>query len=177
MASTKWVIDPMHSEIQFKIKHLMITTVTGYFREFDAKATTEGEDFSTADIEFSANINSVDTNNEQRDTHLKSSEFFDAENHPQLTFTNGKMKGDGDEYTLKGDLTIRGKTNPIELKAELGGMVVDGYGQSKAGFTISGKINRKDFGLTWDNVTEAGKVVVSDEVRINAEVQMTKQEA
>lgn len=175
MAQTKWVLDLSHSEIQFKVKHLMITTVTGYFKSFDAGATTEGEDFTTGDISFSADINSVDTNNVQRDGHLKSADFFDADNHPQMSFTNGKLAGSGDEYTLNGDLTIRGNTQPVQLKAEYGGIAQDPYGQTKAGFTLSGKINRKDFGLTWGAVTEAGNVVVSDEVRINAEIQLIKQ--
>lgn len=175
MSQTNWVIDPMHSEIQFKVKHLMITTVTGYFKSFDANATTEGDDFSTATINFSADISSVDTNNEQRDGHLKSGDFFDAENHPQMVFSNGKLEQDGDDYLLKGELNIRGNSRPVTLKAEFGGIAVDGYGQTKAGFTLSGKISRKEFGLTWSAVTEAGSVVVSDDVRINAEVQMTKQ--
>lgn len=176
MTKTKWTLDPMHSEMQFKVKHLMITTVTGYFKKFDATATTEGEDMSTAAISFSADISSVDTNNNTRDEHLKSEDFFDAENHPQITFENGKLEGSGDDYVLKGDLTIRGTTKPVELNVEFGGTAVDGYGQTKAGFTISGKIKRKEFGLTWDNVTESGKVVVSDDVRINAEIQLTKEE-
>ena len=104
MAQVNWVLDPMHSEIQFKVKHLMITTVTGYFKSFDAKATTEGDDFSTASISFNADINSIDTNNEQRDGHLKSGDFFDAASHPKMTFENGKLTGSGDEFTLNGDL-------------------------------------------------------------------------
>ena len=175
MAQVNWVLDPMHSEIQFKVKHLMITTVTGYFKSFDANATTEGDDFSTASISFNADINSIDTNNEQRDGHLKSGDFFDAASHPKMTFENGKLTGSGDEFTLKGDLTIRGTTKPVKLNVEFGGIAVDGYGQTKAGFTLSGKISRKEFGLVWDMVTEAGSVVVSDDVRINAEIQLTKQ--
>ncbi len=175
MSQTNWVLDPTHSEIQFKVKHLMITTVTGYFKNFEAKATTEGDDFSTANISFSADINSLDTNQEQRDGHLKSADFFDAANHPKMTFENGKLQGSGDEFTLTGDLTIRGTTKQVKLNAEFGGIAVDGYGQTKAGFTLSGKISRKEFGLVWDMVTEAGSVVVSDDVRINAEIQLTKQ--
>lgn len=174
MAQTKWVLDPAHSEIQFKVKHLMITTVTGYFRNFEATATTEGEDFTTADISFSADINSIDTNNEQRDGHLKSPDFFHGELHPKMSFANGKLEGSGDEYILTGDLTIRGNTRQVKLNVDFGGIAQDGYGQTKAGFTLSGKISRKEFGLTWDAVTEAGKVVVSDDVRINAEIQLTK---
>lgn len=175
MAQTNWVLDPSHSEIQFKVKHLMITTVTGYFKSFTASATMEGENVSTAKVSFEADINSVDTNSEQRDGHLKSADFFDADNHPKMTFSNGTLEGSGDEYILKGDLTIRGNTQPVQLNVEFGGIAQDPYGQTKAGFTLSGKVNRKDFGLTWGAVTEAGNVVVSDEVRINAEIQLTKQ--
>ncbi len=174
MAQTKWVIDPMHSEIQFKVKHLMITTVTGYFSSFDAKATTEGEDFTTANISFTADINSISTNSSDRDNHLKSPDFFDAAQYPKLEFNNGRLEQNGGDYKLVGDMTIKNVTNKVSLDAEFGGTVVDGYGQNKVGFTLSGKINRKDFGLTWSAVTEAGKVVVSDEVRINIEVQMTQ---
>ncbi|MCB0698118.1 MAG: YceI family protein [Chitinophagaceae bacterium] len=174
MAQVKWVLDPSHSEIQFKVKHLMITTVTGYFKKFEASAVTEGEDMSTAKISFNADIDSIDTNSEQRDGHLKSADFFDAANHPQMIFSNGKLEGSGSDYTLLGDLTIRGNTHPVKLNVEFGGIAQDPYGQTKAGFTLSGKINRKDFGLTWGAVTEAGNVVVSDEVRINAEIQLTK---
>jgi len=171
-----WKIDPAHSEIQFKVKHLMITTVTGYFRKFDCEVITETEDFNnTSEIKFTADISSIDTNNEQRDTHLKSAEFFDAENNSQVVFTGNRYTAMGDEATLMGDLTIRGVTKPIELDVEYGGTVVDPYGQTKAGFTIKGKISRKEFGLTWNAVTEAGSVVVSDEVRINADIQLVKQ--
>lgn len=172
----KWKIDPSHSEVQFKVKHLMITTVTGYFKEFDLEVETETDDFNTASgISFTANVDSIDTNSEQRDTHLKSADFFDSASHKQLTFTGKKYQSDGDEATLQGDLTIRGTTRPITLKVEYGGTVVDPYGQTKAGFTVSGKISRKEFGLTWSAVTEAGQVVVSDDIRIHCEIQLVKQ--
>lgn len=172
----KWKIDPAHSEIQFKVKHLMITTVTGYFKEFDLEVDTETEDFNTANrIAFTANIDSIDTNNQQRDTHLKSADFFDAASHTQLIFDGKKYQSDGDEASLQGDLTIRGTTRPITLKVEYGGTVVDPYGQTKAGFTVTGKISRKEFGLTWSAVTEAGQVVVSDDIRIHCEIQLVKQ--
>ena len=172
----KWKIDPAHSEIQFKVKHLMITTVTGYFKQFDLEVETENEDFSTAKkISFTADVNSIDTNNTQRDTHLKSADFFNAEVYNQLSFTGTKFEANGDEAKLYGDLTIRGITKPVTLNVELGGIVVDPYGQTKAGFTVSGKISRKEFGLTWNAVTEAGSVVVSDEIKIHAEVQVVKQ--
>lgn len=176
MGNTKWKLDPAHTEIQFKVKHLMITTVTGYFKEFDLEVETENDDFTTASrIEFTANINSIDTNNQQRDTHLKSADFFDAQNHSHLKFTGKKYEVHGDEARLHGDLTIRGTTKPITLNVEYGGIVVDPYGQTKAGFTVTGKISRKEFGLLWNAVTEAGQVVVSDEIKIHCEIQLIKQ--
>lgn len=176
MAKLKWKIDPAHSEIQFKVKHLMITTVTGHFKEFDLEVETENDDFTTASkIEFTANINSIDTNNQQRDTHLKSADFFDAENHDQLKFVGKKYEVKGDEDKLHGDLTIRGTTKPLTVNVEFGGIVVDPYGQTKAGFNVNGKISRKEFGLLWNAVTEAGQVVVSDEIRLHCEIQLVKQ--
>jgi len=173
----KWKIDPAHSEIQFKVKHLMITTVTGYFRTFDCEMISETEDFnSTTSIKFTADIDSIETNNEQRDTHLKSEDFFNAEKYGQVIFVGTKYDALNDSATLYGNLTIRGITKPIKLDVQFGGTVVDPYGQKKAGFTINGRISRKDFELTWNAVTEAGSVVVSDEVKIHAEVQMVKVE-
>jgi polyisoprenoid-binding protein YceI len=171
-----WKIDPAHSEIQFKVKHLMITTVTGYFKKFDLTVETETDDFNTAKkIEFTADIDTIDTNNQQRDTHLKSSDFFNADEHGQLVFTGNKYEKSGDVEKLHGDLTIRGVKKPITLNVEYGGTVVDPYGQTKAGFTVSGKVSRKEFGLLWNAVTEAGQVVVSDEIRIHCEIQLVKQ--
>lgn len=174
--ATTWKLDPMHSEVQFKVKHLMITTVTGYFQKFDLEVETEGEDFNTASkIEFTADIDSISTNNEQRDAHLKSADFFNAEEHGELKFVGKKYEAKGDEAVLHGDLTIRGITKPLSVKVEFGGIVVDPYGQTKAGFTVDGKISRKDFGLTWNAVTEAGAIVVSDEIKIHCEIQLVKQ--
>lgn len=171
-----WKVDPAHTEIKFKVKHLMITTVTGYFRKFDIEVVTDTEDFnSTRSITFTADINSIDTNNQQRDTHLKSDDFFNAEKFNTIQFMANRYEAMGDEATLQGNLTIRGITKPITLDVEYGGTVIDPYGQKKAGFTVTGKISRKDFGLTWNAVTEAGSVVVSDEVKIDAEVQVVKQ--
>lgn len=172
----QWQVDPAHSEIIFKAKHLMITTVTGSFQNYDLQVETETEDFTTArKIEFTADIDSITTNNEQRDTHLKSADFFNAEEHGQLRFVGKKYEANGDEAKLHGDLTIRGTTKPITLNVEFGGIVVDPYGQTKAGFTVDGKVRRKEFGLTWNAVTEAGSVVVSDDIKIHAEVQLVKQ--
>jgi polyisoprenoid-binding protein YceI len=171
----KWNVDPMHSEFQFKVKHLMITTVTGYFKSFNLEVETETEDFHTAkNIVFTADIDSIDTNNGQRDAHLKSADFFHAEQHAQLRFEGKKYETSGDGTKLYGDLTIKGVTKPITLKVEFGGIVLDPYGQTKAGFSIDGKISRKEFGLTWSALTEAGSVVVGDEIKIHAEVQLVK---
>ncbi len=174
---TIWKIDPAHSEIQFKVKHLMITTVTGYFKSFNLEVETDGNDFNTASrIEFTADIDSIDTNNGQRDGHLKSDDFFNAEQYPQLKFVGNKYESDGDKVKLHGDLTIRDITKPVSLNVDFGGIVVDPWGQTKAGFTIEGKILRKDFNLKWDAMTEAGQVVVSNEVKIHAEVQLVQQQ-
>lgn len=176
MQKTTWKIDPAHSEITFKAKHLMITTVTGQFKTFDLEVETEDDDFTKASkVRFTADIDSISTNNEQRDAHLKSADFFDAANHPQLVFEGTKVEGAGDSYKLHGNLTMRSTTKPITLDVEFGGIVTDPYGQTKAGFTVDGKVKRKEYGLTWDAITEAGKIVVSDEIKIHAEVQIVKQ--
>jgi polyisoprenoid-binding protein YceI len=174
--ATKWKVDPAHSEIQFKVKHLMITTVTGYFKKFDLEVETEGDDFTKANkILFSADVDSIETNNPQRDTHLKSADFFDSESNKQIKFVGKRFEKAGGDYKLTGDLTIRGMAKPITLNVEYGGIVVDPYGQTKAGFTISGKLSRKEFGLVWSAVTEAGQIVVSDEIKIHCEIQLIKQ--
>lgn len=173
--ATNWTIDPTHSEVQFKVKHLVISTVTGSFRSFTGSLTTEGDDFVGASAEFSADISSIDTGMEQRDGHLKSADFFDAENHPTLNFKTSKFKKLNDEqYSVEGDLTLRGVTKSIILKAEVGGFATDFYGNEKVGFEITGTINRKDFGLAWSAVTEAGGVVVSDDVKLLLNVQFNK---
>lgn len=177
MATKIWVIDPMHSELQFKIKHLMITNVTGSFNIFEASVETEGEDFSKAKISFTADVDSLSTGNEQRDGHVKSADFFDAATYPKITFVTTKadnVDSDG-SYDLYGDLTIRGITKNVKLSVEFGGVVKDAFGNTKAGFTINGKIHRKDFGLVWDGVTEAGGVILSDEVKIISEIQLIEQ--
>lgn len=169
---TTWKIDPAHSEVKFKVKHLVVSTVTGHFNKYDAKAETSKDDFSDVKVSFEADVNSIDTKNEQRDGHLKSPDFFDAANHPKLTFVSKstKKKADG-EYELLGDLTIRDKKKEVKLDVAYNGTVKGFGGVEVAGFEITGKINRQDFGLTWSALTEAGGVVVSDDVKfeINAE--------
>ncbi|TDB65886.1 YceI family protein [Arundinibacter roseus] len=172
---TTWNIDPTHSEIQFKIKHLVISTVTGHFRQFEGTVETEGDDFATAAIRFSADTASVDTNQAQRDEHLRSAEFFDAEKFPKLTFESTSIEKTGDDvYTITGDLTIKDITKSVVLKAEYGGSMTDFYGNYKSGFEVSGKINRKEFGLTWHAVTEAGGIVAGDEVKLALNVQIAR---
>lgn len=171
---TKWVLDPTHSEILFKVKHLMITNVKGEFRKFNAEI--DGEDFSKSSINVTIDAASVFTNEETRDNHMKSADFFDVENYPVLTFKGTSFKKVDDEnYKLKGVLTIKGVSNEITLDAEFGGINKDPWGNEKAGFSLNGKINRKDFGLNWNAALETGGVLVSDEVRLSAEVQFVKQ--
>ncbi|MEO8734277.1 MAG: YceI family protein [Flavobacteriales bacterium] len=173
----KWTIDPAHSEIQFKVKHLMITTVTGSFQKFDADIEVVGDDLSTAKVEFWADANSLTTHNEQRDGHLKTADFFNSEKNPKITFTStGAESVDRDgSWTLRGDLTMNGITKAVKLDVEWGGVIKDPYGNTKAGVSVHGKINRKDWGLNWNAALEAGGVMVSDEVRIACEVQLVKQ--
>jgi len=176
MSTTKWTLDPVHSEITFKVKHLMISTVTGQFRNFNVVAETEGSDFSKpGNINVEIDVNSIDTNNEQRNNHLKSADFFDAGKYSQVLFKSTKFEANGEGAKLHGDLTIQDHTKSIVLNVEPGGIVVDPYGQTKAGFTVNGKISRKEFGLTWDAVTEAGNIVVSDEIKFHGEIQLVKQ--
>ena len=169
-------IDAAHSEITFKVKHLMITNVTGSFAKFDATMESDAADFSDAKISFEADADSISTNSEQRDGHLKSDDFFAADKFPKLRFVSKSFtKKSGDAYILTGDLTIRDNTKTVELAVEYGGTATDPYGQVKSGFEINGKINRKDFGLSWGALTEAGGVVLSDEVKLHLNVQMIKQ--
>lgn len=175
-ATTKWVLDPTHTEIGFKAKHLMITTVSGKFEKFEGVVETEGDDLSTAKISFVAETNSINTANEQRDGHLKSAEFFDAEKFPQLKFVSTKFeKVDDENYKLYGDLTVRDVTKAVQLSIEYSGTAQDPWGNTKAGFVLSGKINRKDWGLNWNVGLETGGVLVSEEIKLNCEVQLVKQ--
>lgn len=174
MSTTKWMIDPAHSEVAFKVKHLVISTVTGYFRTFEGHAEAISDDFSGAAVAFSLAVDSIDTNQSDRDQHLKSADFFDAANFPNISFA-GKLVNQGGEYQLVGDLSLKGITKEVALEVTYGGTVGDPYGQTKAGFEIEGKISRKEFGLTWSAITEAGSVVVSDQVRLQFSVQLVKQ--
>ena len=168
-------IDQSHSEVTFKVKHMMITNVTGLFTGFDAGMTSSKEDFSDAKIHFEADVNTITTNNQQRDEHLKGEDFFAAEQFPKITFRSTELKKVSDgEFKLLGDLTIRGITRPVVLDGEYGGAMLDPYGNTRVGFELSTKVSRKVFGLNWNAVTEAGGIVVSDEVKLTANVQMLK---
>lgn len=170
-----WQIDPTHSEITFKVKHLVISTVSGKFTSFEGSVEAEKADFSDAKISFTAAVDSITTGNDQRDGHLKSPDFFDAAGHPKLSFVSSSLEHkSGSDYVLKGDLTLRGTTKPVELSVEFGGTQNDFYGNTVAGFEINGKINRQDFGLAWSAVTEAGGIVVSDEVKLHINVELHK---
>ena len=173
---TKWIVDQTHSEITFKVKHLMITNVKGEFRKFNAEIDAEGDDFTKASINVMIDANSIFTNEDNRDGHLRSADFFDVEKFPTLAFkSNSLMKADGGNYKLNGTLTIKGVSKDIALDVEFGGINKDPWGNEKAGFSLNGKINRKDFGLNWNAALETGGVLVSDEVKLQAEVQLVKQ--
>lgn len=171
---TKWAIDTTHTEVQFKVKHLVIATVTGSFKKFSGSIESESDDFDGAEANFSLDVNSIDTNQADRDAHLKSPDFFAADQYPTADFSGTLKKVSGNDYTLVGDLTLRGTTKQVELTVEFGGIMVDPWGNTKAGFEINGKINRKDFGLNWNAITEAGGMVVSEDVRLHLNVEVAK---
>ena len=169
--NTTWKIDSTHSEVGFKVKHMMISTVSGSFEEFDGEVKSSSEDFNNAHFSFSAAIDSINTKIKDRDNHLKSDDFFGAENHPKLTFISKSFDGE----TMVGDLTIKGVTKEVKLDTDFNGVAVDPYGQTKAGFEFEGQINRKDFGLAWSSVTEAGSIVVGEKVKLVVSIQFVKQ--
>jgi polyisoprenoid-binding protein YceI len=173
--ATKWSLDPTHSEVQFKVKHLVISTVTGYFRTFDGEMHSTNEDFDGAQVSFSIDVNSIDTNVADRDAHLKSDDFFNAASFPRISFSGILKKSGESSYALSGPLTIRDNTREVTLDAELGGVMTDPWGNVKAGFEVSGKVNRKEFGLMWNAVTEAGGIVVGDDVKLLINVQLVRQ--
>lgn len=172
MSVSKWALDPTHSELQFKVKHLMITNVTGNFSGLQAEIESESEEFKNTKIAFSADVNTINTSNEQRDAHLKSEDFFNAPVFPELKFTSDSFDATSGKVT--GNLTIKDVTRPVTLNVEYSGTNTDPWGNVKAGFSLEGKINRTDFGLTWNAALETGGVLVSEDVKIFAEVQFVK---
>ena len=176
MSTTKWVIDPTHSEIGFKVKHMMFTNVSGKFSKFDATIESEDHDFENAKIEFTGAIDSITTGNADRDTHLLSPDFFDAAQFPEIKFSATSFtKINEGEYELVGDLTLHGVTKSVKLDAEYGGLMKDPWGNTKMALALEGKINRKDWGLNWNSALETGGVLVSEEVRLNIELQFLQQ--
>lgn len=175
METVKWVLDPSHSEVQFKVRHL-VSKVSGYLKEFSATVETEGEDFTTAKIAFIANANSISTNNEQRDEHLRAKDFLDTATYPHITFNSDKLESkDNNSYLLHGTLKIKDVEKPVVLKVEHGGLQKDPWGNYRAGFFVEGKINRKDFGINFHMLTETGGILVGDEVAIECNVEFIKQ--
>ena len=176
-STTKWSLDPTHSEIGFKIKHLMITNVSGNFNKFEVTAETNGDDFSNANVSVDIAVDSINTNNSQRDAHLKNADFFEAEKYPYISFRSSRVqKLDEETYTLTGNLTIKKTTKPVKLSLEFGGVTKDPYGNYKAGFSLTGKINRHDFGVSYNAVLETGGVALGEEIKILGEIQLVKQE-
>ena len=166
------VIDPSHSKIQFKVKHLMISNVLGSFKEFEGKASMVENDFSTAIINVSINAASIDTEAADRDAHLKSPDFFDVENFPKIEFEGkGMTQKDEDTFELNGNLTIKGITKPVSLLVEYGGLMTDPWGNKKAGYSVTGEINRKEWGMGWNAALEAGGVLVGEKIKIMCDVE------
>lgn len=179
MATAKWVLDPAHSELGFKVKHLMISTVTGNFSKFDVQLESGKEDFTDGKVVLTADINSINTGNEQRDGHLKSGDFFEAEKYPEIRFVSSSIKksdAKGD-YIAEGELTIKDVTKTVAIPLEYGGTVRDPWGNTKAAFSIDTKVNRKEFGLGWNAALEGGGVLVGEDIRILAEIQLAEQPA
>jgi polyisoprenoid-binding protein YceI len=175
--STKWIADPTHSVLGFKIKHLMISHVSGSFKNFKAEVETDGEDFSTSNVNLTAEMESISTNNDQRDAHLRNADFFEVEKYPKLKFRSTKLvKRDNDSFDLYGELTLKGVTKPVKLQVEFNGVAKDPWGGERAGFLITGKINRADWGINF-GLLETGSVMLSEEVRITSEIQLVKQAA
>jgi polyisoprenoid-binding protein YceI len=176
MNNTKWLLDPTHSELGFKIKHLMISNVSGSFKNFTAEVESEDEDFSTAEISLTAEMDSIFTNNEQRDAHLRTSDFFEVEKFPKLHFKSTSVETvDADSFALQGNLTLKGVTRPVKLNVEYNGVTKDPWGGERAGFRVTGKIKRSDWGVNFNGVLETGGVMLGEEVKIDGEIQLVKQ--
>lgn len=176
MSKQKWAVDAAHSSIDFSIKHMMVAKVKGSFHTFDAVIDADPEDLTTASIEFSVDVASIDTRNGDRDTHLRSADFFDVENHPKMTFKSTKIvrKSEG-EYDVTGDMSIRGVTRPESFQVTYEGQGKDPWGNEKAGFSGYGAINRSDYGLTYNSVLETGGVLIGDQIQISIEIEAGKQ--
>ncbi|MCL9806980.1 YceI family protein [Flavobacterium amniphilum] len=176
MEKSNWVIDPTHSEIGFKVKHMMFTNVSGKFNAFDARIENENNDFTSSKIVFNTQVSSIDTNSTDRDNHLKSVDFFDVDNFPKISFISTEITRINDsKFIIKGDLTIKGVTKNIQLHTEYSGLMTDPWNNTKLGISVSGEINRKDFGLTWNAALETGGLLVGEEIKLISEIQFIKQ--
>lgn len=176
MTTTKWAIDPMHTEVLFKVKHLVISTVTGSFKKFSGGVLTEGDDFNTAKITFALDVKSIDTNQSMRDEHLQGDDFFASDKYPHITFESlSFVHQSGSDYKMTGNLTMKGVTKTVELDVEYGGSGKDSRGNVKHGFEVTGKINRKDFGVSWNVITETGGLGLSEDIKLFASVQIFKE--
>ncbi len=176
MSVTKWSLDPMHSELGFKIKHMMLSNVSGSFTKFHVKVETDGDDFSSAKIAASIEVASINTNNEQRDAHLRNADFFEVESHPNIEFKSTKIEKTGvNIFTVLGNLTIKEITKPITIQVEYNGVGKDQSGNLKSGFSLNGKINRKDWGISYNSILDTGGLALGEELKVNGEIQLVKQ--
>ena len=174
-SQTTWTVDKSHSKVGFSVSHLVITDVDGFFKDYDAQISSNGDDFSTANVELKVNTSSIFTDNEKRDDHLRSDDFFNSEKYPQMIFKGKSMKKVGDKkYKLIGDFTIREVTKQVELDVKFNGIVKDPWGNTKAGFKVTGEIDRFDYNLKWDKSIETGSLVVGKEVELVIDLQLVK---
>ncbi len=177
MNSTTWVIDPMHSDVLFRIKHLVISTVTGTFKKFEGRVVAEGDDFNEAKVYFTIDVKSIDTNQAQRDAHLQTGDFFEADLYPQITFESTSfLKTGRSDYKMAGNLTMKGTTKLVELSVEYGGSEDNGHGVIKHGFEVTGIINRKEFGMTWNKLTDSGGLGLGEDIKLIANIQVAEAE-
>lgn len=175
-AATTWTIDPAHSHVEFAVRHLMITTVRGRFAGVTGTVVTDGDDLGRAQVDVTIDASTIDTRESQRDAHLKSADFFHVEQHPSLTFKSTAVKdARGDRFTLVGNLTMRGVTREVALDVTAGGRGKDPWGGERAGYSATTKVNRSDYGLTWNQVLETGGIAVGDEIKISIDLELVKQ--
>lgn len=174
MKATKWSLDPTHSEIGFKIKHLMISNVTGHFGKFDVQAETPGDDFLQSKINATISVDSINTKNEQRDHHLLNADFFQADTYPNISFVSTSIEPADDGFTLHGELTLKDVTRPVSFSVEHSGITKDPWGNVRAGFSLTGRINRKDWGISFNALTETGGLVLGEELKVFAEIQLVR---
>jgi polyisoprenoid-binding protein YceI len=172
--SGTWVIDPVHSDVGFTVRHMMVSKVRGRFARFEGQIVT-GENPADSTVTASIDLTSIDTNNAQRDDHIRSADFFEVETYPTMTYTSTGVRQDGDDLILDGDLTLKGVTRPVPLRLELNGFGPDAFGGTRAGFTATAEINRRDFGVNFNAALETGGAVVADKIAIHLEIEAVLQ--